>query len=490
MSPFHTNSHSVLVGYHYRIKMSIHMKDLAEEAVKLTLKIHAEDKRLAGDTYADHCIRVYKLLIKYGIKDQNTLIASLLHHAYKYIQKDREKFEDNFGKEPAEIVKKYDFISGIKLEKTAPAGFNEKYIIQAYLNLTEDIRPLVIRFADRIDNLDTVYLLEKNQRTDVANKCLYLYAPIARILGLSKIVTDLEDRAFKILLPGEYYRIGKIVAKQLEGTEPVMKDTVKFLNSILNESEIRAKINYRVKHLYGIYRKALYYKAINKYTGRNYEGIYDLVGMSIIVDTTEDCYKVEGILNELWENIPEERDDYINRPRELGYKAIHNVFYIKKDFPVEVQIKTFEMYTTNMDLHRIFYRSSEKTSEQFMKYTNKDPLWFKNLNYWRIEKSIKSNTLKTPFGKNVYVFTPKGDIIELPKGATVIDFAYAVHSDIGNRCSGAYVNGKIEKLDYIVNDGDCIKIKTAKNKKPSADWLKTAKTSRAKTIIRRELAGG
>ena len=467
--------------------MSRHMKNLAEEAIKLTQIIHAEDKRLAGDTYADHCIRVYKLLIKYGINDQNTLIASLLHHAYKYIEKDREKFEAKFGKEVSEITKKYDFISNIKLEKTTTTGFNEKFIIQAYLNLTKDIRPLVIRFADRIDNLDTAYLLEKNIRIDVANKCLYLYAPIARILGLSKIVTDLEDRAFKILLPGEYYRTGKIVAKRLEGTEPVMKDTVKFLSSILNESDIHAKINYRVKHLYGIYRKALYYKTIGKHVGKNYEGIHDLIGMSIIVDTTEECYRVEGILDELWENIPEERDDYINRPRELGYRAIHNVFYIKKDFLVEVQIKTFEMYTANMDLHRIFYRTGDSSSKQFMKYTNKDPLWFKNLNYWRVEKSIKSYTLQTPFGKNVYVFTPKGDIIELPKGSTVIDFAYAVHSDIGNRCSGAYVNGKIEKLDYIVNDGDYIKIKTAKNKKPSADWLKTAKTSRAKTLIRKEL---
>src|SRR3989338_8573031 len=210
--------------------MSRHIKNLAKKAIKLTQIIHAEDKRLAGDTYADHCIRVYKLLIKYGINDQNTLIASLLHHAYKYIEKDREKFEAKFGKEVSEITKKYDFISNIKLEKTTTTGFNEKFIIQAYLNLTKDIRPLVIRFADRIDNLDTAYLLEKNNRT------------------------------------------GKIVAKRLEDTEPVMKDTVKFLGSILNESDIHAKINYRVKHLYGIYRKALYYKTIGKHVGKNYEG--------------------------------------------------------------------------------------------------------------------------------------------------------------------------------------------------------------------------
>jgi len=463
------------------------MRDSLEMAEGLARSIHTDDKRLAGDTYADHCIRVYKLLKKYGIKDKNTLLASLFCHAYDFPEKDYKEVEAKIGPETVEIIKLYSFISNSELEKDIPKEFNEKFIIQAYLNLTRDIRPLVIRFADRIDNLDTAYLLEKDKKISAANKCLYLYAPIARILGLSRIAVDLEDKAFKVLLPGEYYRISKIVSKRLEGIDPVIKDAVKFLNAALTEAGLKAKISYRIKHLYGIYRKALYYKKVGKYVGKKYEGIHDLIGMSIIVDSAEECYKVESILKELWESIFKERDDYINMPGKLGYRALHNVFYIKNDLPAEVQIKTFEMYVLNMDLHRIFYKAGDKDSKEFIKYTNKDPLWFKNLNYWQMEKSIKDYIPQTPFSKNVYAFTPKGEIIELPKGSTVIDFAYAVHSDIGNRCNGAFVNRKIAKLNYLINDGDYIEIKVSKSKKPSADWLKIAKTSRARSSIRKEL---
>ena len=467
-----------------------------QKAKEIAKQIHENHKRLSGETYADHSTRVFKKLKKHNIREESTLIAALLHHSLRYSAEVENEIKKLFGEDVLTLIKNYAAISSAKIERDSPRGFNEKYIMQTYINLSKDIRTIAIRVADKADNLEHSWALPKEKRDYNAEKALHLYSPLARIIGMSRLAVELENEAFKILHPEEYYKIERLIKRQRPKINKLFGEVKRFLGGLLEENGIkRYEIQSRIKHQYGLFRKAVHFDNCGKEVGNEYENMYDFAALRVLVNNVEECYLVENLLKDLWDYLPEERDDYIENPRPSGYKAIHNAFEIDKDFVAEVQIKTFDMHEQSeygLSSHLLYKIGDKdrasKATEEFKKYLRENPYWFKDLNFWEIERSLSEFSPKTPFGEMVYAFTPKGDIIELPKGATVLDFAYAIHAGLGHSCIGAFVNSGIVKLDYIVGNGDVVEIKTLKSKKkPSRDWLGIVKTKRAKAAIRKGL---
>jgi GTP pyrophosphokinase len=466
------------------------------QADELAKKYLQDKKRLSGETYYDHVLKVVNKLKKYGIKDETTLKIALLHHIpdqTSLLKIKPYKYKEEFDEEILNFIEGYHKLSETRIKTESLRNFNEKYLIQTVINLVGDVRILTVRIADRLEDLETSLVLSKEKREEKAIRAMYLYAPLAKILGINALANDLEDAAFKNLLPMEYYSLGKLVNKKKHGIKKNFREIEKFLKQILSEHGLTDfHIEYRAKGLYSTYKKMIRYDPKMEYPEKTLERIYDLFALRIALNTNEECYLVENLLQQLWESIPAERDDYIEKPRLTGYQAIHNAFKVRNDFTLEVQIKTHEMYRKaefGICSH-LMYKIGDKGQksfavEEYKKYLRQHPEWFRELNFWELEKK-NGYIPTTPFSTMEYVLTPKGDIIELPKGATVVDFAYAVHTDIGDRCTGAFINNKLVKLDSIVKTGDMVKIKTeSKKSKPSKDWLKFVKTRRAMNRINR-----
>ncbi|MBD3365781.1 TGS domain-containing protein [candidate division WWE3 bacterium] len=463
------------------------------QAKKLAEKIYKNKTRLSGETYYEHALEIANRLKKYGIQEEITLITAILHHALDEKKTTAQSEIAEISKEAADLLEKYKRLTKTDIKTESLTTYNERYIMQTFVNLVEDIRVLIIRAVDKLHALENSWALEKEKREEAAQRALYLYAPLAKILGVSKISKDLEDTAFKILYPDKYFKIKKSVQKRSWGTKKIFREVEKFLKEILAEQGIENfKIQYRVKSAYSLHRKVERYKKEGKALGEDLSKIYDLFALRLVLNTVEECYLTENLLAQLWEEIPNERDDYIKNPRSTGYQSIHNAFQIDNDFIAEVQIRTHEMHQqaefgiSSHLLYKIGDKGAKsKAVDKFKKYLQKHPEWFKDLNFWEIAPD-KKYIPKTPFSDNIYTFTPKGDIIELPKGASVVDFAYKVHTEVGNNCAGAFVNGKIVKLDHVLRTGDTVKIKVDKRKRrPSKDWLEFVETRAAKIHINR-----
>ncbi len=468
------------------------------KARQFAKQLHKDHKRLSGESYFDHVERVYTKLKNYKIMEETTLIAAYLHHTLDFSDEAAIEIEKVFGKEIVEVVKNFKKLAKTKIGKDSPKEFNERYIIQTYINLSNDLRTLVIRLADKIDNLENSWVLPKEKREYVAERALYLYAPLAKIIGMSAMSTELETQAFKILEPDKYAAINTLLEKRLPYINKFFSEVEPFLKSVFQEHKIdKFTIQTRTKGIYSTYRKAAYYESKGRNPGKNFENIYDVAAMRVIVDTVENCYVVENILNTLWTSLQTERDDYIKNPRANGYQSIHNIYEVEKGFYIEVQIRTFDMHEENEYgiASHLIYKLSDKggaslATTKFQTYLQEKPGWFKELNFWEAEKALAKYKPKLPFSKNIYTFTPKGDIIELPEAATPVDFAYAVHSKLGNSCVGAFVNGAIASLSSKLENGDLVEIKTlSSRKKPSSDWLKFVKTKKARDAIRKALEG-
>ncbi len=476
--------------------MSIENNNKIEEAKNFAIQVHTGHKRKSGEDYYVHTFRVYEKLKEIGIEEESTLVAAILHQTLDFSDTLTNELEKRFGSEVLGIIQNYKKLSDMQIEHESPMNLNEKYIMQAIINMAEDMRTIVIRLADKIDNLETSLVLSKEKRELAAKKALMLYSPLARIIGVRKLATQLENNAFKILDPGEYAKLEKIMEKKTYHLRKAIKDTESSVSQILKDQRIEAKFQSRIKHLYGIFRKGKFLNTIGKNPGGNYEDIYDTGALRIIVNKIDECYTVENILKELMEHIPSERDDYIKIPRESGYQSIHNTFKVTKDICIEVQIRTHDMHENSEygPASHLLYKVSDKDAKssaahKFKKYLTKNPNWFKDLQFINMAQDPEAGFKPTtPFSKNVYAFTPKGDIIELPKGSNIIDFAYALHTDLGNACIGGFINGQLVKLTYEIMDGDRVEIKSFKGKtKPSKDWLEIVKTPRARMEIKKAL---
>uniref|UniRef100_A0A7C4XIJ1 Bifunctional (P)ppGpp synthetase/guanosine-3',5'-bis(Diphosphate) 3'-pyrophosphohydrolase n=1 Tax=candidate division WWE3 bacterium TaxID=2053526 RepID=A0A7C4XIJ1_UNCKA len=465
--------------------------DLIKQAQEYAKIIYKNHYRLSGENVYEHALRVSEKLLKSGIKDEKIIVASLLHQTLGTPNIDKElvcnEISNKFGKDVLEIVKNYHELQTTKISHEGTQGLNDKLIIQTYINLVKDLRVLLIRLADKADNIDTAYALSRELGLKMAGRALYLYAPIARLLQLGNLYKDLENGGFKVLHPNKFYTIEQAVKQKLPQLEAFFSENIPAVQELLKENGIESEINYRIKHIYSIYKKVQKYHLKVDKKNPDFSQIYDISAMRIIVETLEDCYKAEDLMNQIWEQQLDFRDDYIKTPKPSGYQSLHNVYKTDNGDFIEVQIKTKQMHEFNefgLASH-VFYKIGDK----FKKNLKDNPDFIKEFSNWKQEQEIDESGSKiTQFEAKTYAFTPKGDIIEIPAGGCVVDFAYGVHTSVGNSCSGALVNGQIQKLNYVIKTGDTVEIKTSPTrKKPNRDWLDFVKSERAKTNIRKEL---
>lgn len=454
-------------------------------------KLYKDFTRLSGENAYEHALRVTRKLIDSNITDENVLVASLLHLAFETPNINKKELtsqlKEAFGEDILQIIQIYNELHSIKVAHEGTQGLNEKLIIQTYMNLAKDIRVLLIRLADRADNIETAYALPRELGIQVAQRSLYVYSPIARLLQLNTITKELENGGFKILYPSRFYEIEQEIKEKLPHLEEFLNKNIPVIKEILLESGINCEITYRIKHIYSIHKKSQKYISSGLATSKNLSEIYDISAMRIIVDTTELCYKTEDILNKLWERQDKLRDDYILSPKPSGYQSLHNVYKTEDGSFVEIQVRTHEMNELNK-----FGKASHlayKLGDKFKKNMQENPNFLKDVSGWSKELETNEGITKIKhFENKVYVFTPKGDIIEIPNGGCIVDFAYGVHTKIGNSCVGGLVNGVIQKLNYVLKTGDVVEIKTSLSKrKPNHDWLKFVKSDKAKVHIRKEL---
>ncbi len=436
---------------------------------------HKNQKRKTGEPYIQHSLQTAFILAQMKT-DINTVIAGLLHDVPEDTDCSIEEIKKNFGEEVAGLVEGVTKLSKIKYRGV------ERYaesLRKMLLAMSEDLRVIIIKFADRFHNLRTLDPLPPEKRERIARETLEIYAPIADLLGAWRLKWQMEDLCFKYLYPEEYKKIEYKyeVEKKVERNQYFQ--TVKnVLSKRLKEEGVEHEINSRFKHLYSIFKKM-------QAKERKFDEIYDVFAMRVIVNTIPDCYKALGIIHNLWKPKPERFKDYIALPKPNGYRSIHTTVFGPEGKATEFQIRTKEM--DDQAHYGVAAHWYYKQNLAFSK--SKQPRWIKEIldiqaNIKDTDKFIKQVKLDV-FRDRIFVFTPKGDVYDLPEGATSVDFAYAVHTDVGNRCAGAMINNKMSNLDTQLKSGDMVEIVTDKNRKaPNRDWLKFVKTQRAREKIK------
>jgi len=427
------------------------------------------------------------LLAEYHL-DPETLAAALLHDVPEDCGVSLDEIEANFG---PQVVKLVDGVT--KLNKlTSRARTREtKSKVQAenlrkmLLATAEDLRVVLIKLADRLHNMRTLGALPPEKRRAIAQETLEIYAPLAHRLGVREAKWQLEDLAFRYMKPRVYHRIARMVAGKRAQREGFVNEISQIIYQELDKADIKAKVSGRPKHIYSIYQKMGKYDA----RGKDFGDIHDLFALRVLVDSVSDCYKALGVLHNLWRPIPEEFDDFIANPKDNGYQALHTTVMCQGTTPLEIQIRTYDMHRVNeygVAAHWLYKEG--KAGGQF----DDEIAWLRRIGDWREEldseeflESIKTDVLVD----RVFVYTPKGEIKELPRGATPLDFAFQIHTDLGYKCIGAKVNGRLEPFNYTLKNGDVVEIMASKaDKGPSLDWLNPElgyiRTSHARSKVR------
>lgn len=462
---------------------------LLDQALDFSKEYHKDHTRLTGEAVHDHCLRVVRLLQDEGINDEKVLIIAALHHVPKYDPASDvwQKLEQLFGKDVASSLMEYYELTKRSIKRVTSKDIQNQYIIPSFLNLTTNVDIIAIRIADKLDNLNTCFNFQLEIRNRLADRALVVYAPIARFIHLTGFLNKLEDQAFKILYPADHFRITSFLKTIERDATLLFEDIKRFMSELCSEHMIKHQIDFRIKKPYSIFKKERRYIAKGISPVQDFTHLPDILAMRLLVETVDQCYLVDSLLKNVWTQIPEYTEDLIVNPRPSGYQSLHSVFKATHRFSIEIQIKTFAMHEVNEYgvASHIFY----KASSSFKKKLLSDPDWVKKLNYWEKDYTFNSHlTGEKPFSNKIYTFTPKGDVIELDRGATVIDFAYAVHEDLGRNFIGGLVNASIAKASQVLNDGDVVEIKASKRMKlPSRDWLDFVKTSKARAHIKKEL---
>lgn len=442
--------------------------ELITKAYRFAEVAHLGQKRLSGEDFLQHPLAVADLLTEVKA-DSTTIAAALLHDVLEETDLTKEALAQEFGPEIASLV---NGLTAVKVASSRGEPGKDKdweNLRGLLLSTIHDPRVLAIRLAEKIHNLRTSSFLPKGEQSASAQKVFDIWSPLSALFGFYRFKADLEDRAFAILDPGRYWEIEKQVLAQSPEMEAVISRVKEELAAKLREEGIEAQITSRRKHLYGIYRK------FSRYESAAGGKFFDVLGLRVIVETVEECYLVLDLVRSLWKEIPELFDDYIANPKPNGYQSLHTVFAVG-GYLVEIQIRTKLMNHVaefGLAAHPIYKERGSKAG--------KDPSQrislLRSLVIWEKGEDLDL------FPDKVFIFTPMGDVKVLPKGATPIDFAYSVHDDIGNGCSGAKVNGKIVSLDHELQTGEVVEILTTKGKKPSSDWLEFVKTAKAKDAI-------
>ena len=450
--------------------------DQIMKAFTLADKAHEGQFRASGEPYIMHPLSVAEILAHLQI-DHITLIAALLHDVVEDTEYTKEDIEKLFGAEVAFLVDGVTKLNQFQYE-TKEDRQMENYR-KMILAMAKDVRVVVIKLGDRLHNMRTLKHMRSDKQKRIAKETLEIFAPLAHRLGIFNVKWELEDLSFRYLEPDKYYDLVDQMKQKRQAREDIVNDTMEQLTKALGEAGIKADIKGRPKHFYSIYKKM-------KKDNRDLSQIYDLLAVRVIVDTVPDCYAVLGIAHSIWKPLPYRFKDYISMPKSNMYQSLHTTVIGTMGQPVEIQIRTWEMHRVSeygVAAHWRYKEGNKGADKEF----DQKVAWLRQVLEWQDTSNPKElvNALKLDvFSGEVFVFTPKGDVVKLPIGSVPLDFAYRVHTDVGHRCVGAKVNGKIVPLDYTLQNGDIVDIITSKTGKPSLDWLNIVGSSESKNKIR------
>ena len=450
--------------------------DQIMKAFTLADKAHEGQFRASGEPYIMHPLAVAEILAHLQI-DHITLIAALLHDVVEDTEYTKEDIEKLFGAEVAFLVDGVTKLNQFQYE-TKEDRQMENYR-KMILAMAKDVRVVVIKLGDRLHNMRTLKHMRSDKQKRIAKETLEIFAPLAHRLGIFNVKWELEDLSFRYLEPDKYYDLVDQMKQKRQAREDIVNDTMEQLTKALGEAGIKADIKGRPKHFYSIYKKM-------KKDNRDLSQIYDLLAVRVIVDTVPDCYAVLGIAHSIWKPLPYRFKDYISMPKSNMYQSLHTTVIGTMGQPVEIQIRTWEMHRVSeygVAAHWRYKEGNKGADKEF----DQKVAWLRQVLEWQDTSNPKElvNALKLDvFSGEVFVFTPKGDVVKLPIGSVPLDFAYRVHTDVGHRCVGARVNGKIVPLDYTLQNGDIVDIITSKTGKPSLDWLNIVGSSESKNKIR------
>ena len=461
---------------------------LVEEAYQFAKEAHEGQVRLTGEPYVEHPVNTALILAELQL-DASSLAAALLHDIPEDCGIPIEKINKRFGMEVGKLVDGTTKLGKVSRQasQTVAKETQAENLRKMLVAMAEDLRVVFIKLADRLNNMHTLYALEEDRRLRIARETLDIYAPLASRLGIWELKWQLEDLSFSYLEPTIYQRIAKMIATRRAHRESFIKRVIEIIEGEFEKAGLRAEVSGRPKHIYSIYRKMERYADLGKY----FDDILDRLALRVVVDTIPDCYSVLGVIHSLWRPLPEAFDDYISQPKSNGYQSLHTVVMSIGTTPLEVQIRTREMHyvAENGVAAHWRYKEGDKKGLQFEERI----AWLRQLIDWHRDLSGAEEFLESVktdiFIDQVFVYTPQGEIKDLPQGSTPLDFAYRVHTELGHRCTGAKVNGKLVPLTYQLKNGDVVEISAAKvGRGPSRDWLNPhlgfIKTSHAKEKIR------
>lgn len=451
---------------------------LVDKAFQYASRCHLNQKRLTGGPFIEHPLETAKLLAELRL-DAATIAAALLHDVMEDCGVTYQQLQEAFGAEVAKLVDGVTKLTRLDLTLSPTDGtyhapvdtrLHAESLRKMLLAMAEDIRVVLVKLADRLHNMKTLDVHPAEKRRAIAQETLDIYAPLAGRLGIWSLKWQLEDRAFRHLNPEMYKRISRMLAAKRAEREEYVAKVTKILKEALENAGVKAQVTGRPKNIYSIYKKMQKYSS----QGKDADQIYDLYALRVLAKTKGDSYEALGVVHNLWHPIPGQFDDYIANPKDNLYQSLHTTIMCEGGKPMEVQVRTYEMHQIDEYGVAAHWRYKEGAGED-QKFERKIN-WLRQLLDWQREVSGVEEFLESVktdiFNDQVFVYTPKGDIVELPASATPIDFAYKIHTDLGHRCMGAKVNGRLVSLDYQLQNGDTVEIVASKTERgPSLDWL-------------------